>query len=104
MLTYCPISYVRLLKSPALYYVSADYQEDDPSLIQKRLWWCRRCSCTVIHVNTTQLGHQRNIFTSHLQRFSPELHTWCLYSAIKAFTVRSVVYWGKWFAPLSLMA
>lgn len=28
--------YVRLLKSPALYYVSADYQEDDPSLVQKR--------------------------------------------------------------------
>ncbi|KAF8466489.1 Sec63-domain-containing protein [Russula ochroleuca] len=28
--------YVRMLKSPALYYVSADYQEDDPSLIQKR--------------------------------------------------------------------
>lgn len=25
-----------MLKSPALYYVSADYQEDDPSLIQKR--------------------------------------------------------------------
>ena len=36
MLTFHPISYVRLLKSPALYYVSADYQEDDPSLIQKR--------------------------------------------------------------------
>ena len=31
------ISYVRLLKSPALYYVSADYREDDSSLIQKRL-------------------------------------------------------------------
>ncbi|KAI0280130.1 Sec63-domain-containing protein [Russula aff. rugulosa BPL654] len=28
--------YVRILKSPALYYVSADYQDDDPSLIQKR--------------------------------------------------------------------
>jgi len=27
---------VRVLKSPALYYVSADYQEDDPSLVQKR--------------------------------------------------------------------
>ena len=25
-----------MLKSPALYYVSADYQEDDRSLIQKR--------------------------------------------------------------------
>ncbi|KAH9979649.1 putative RNA helicase [Russula compacta] len=28
--------YVRMLKSPALYSVSADYQEDDPGLIQKR--------------------------------------------------------------------
>lgn len=36
MLTYHLISYVRILKSPALYYVSADYQDDDPSLIQKR--------------------------------------------------------------------
>lgn len=31
-----PVSYVRILKSPALYYVSADYQEDDPSFVQKR--------------------------------------------------------------------
>lgn len=30
------LSYVRMLKSPALYYVSADYQGDDPSLVQKR--------------------------------------------------------------------
>ena len=36
VLTYHLNSYVRMLKSPALYYVSADYQEDDPSLIQKR--------------------------------------------------------------------
>ncbi|KAI9460719.1 Sec63-domain-containing protein [Russula earlei] len=28
--------YVRMLKSPALYGVSADYQEDDPGLVQKR--------------------------------------------------------------------
>ena len=35
MLTYY-ISFARLLKLPALYYVSADYQEDHPSLIQKR--------------------------------------------------------------------
>ncbi|KAI9444012.1 Sec63-domain-containing protein [Lactarius indigo] len=28
--------YVRMLKSPALYGVSADYQDDDPGLIQKR--------------------------------------------------------------------
>ncbi|KAI0302834.1 Sec63-domain-containing protein [Multifurca ochricompacta] len=28
--------YVRMLKSPALYSVSADYQEDDPGLLQKR--------------------------------------------------------------------
>ena len=36
MLTYCLISYIRWLKPPALYYISTDYQEDDPSLIQKR--------------------------------------------------------------------
>ncbi|KAF8270130.1 putative RNA helicase [Lactarius quietus] len=28
--------YVRMLKSPALYSVTADYQEDDPGLVQKR--------------------------------------------------------------------
>ncbi|KAI0088962.1 Sec63-domain-containing protein [Irpex rosettiformis] len=28
--------YVRMLKDPALYSVGADYQEDDPSLVQKR--------------------------------------------------------------------
>jgi hypothetical protein len=83
MLTYWLISYVRLLKSPAFYYVSADYREDDPSLIQKRLWWCHRCSCTMIHVNNTQSGHQTNFITSHFQRFSPELHTRRLYSAVK---------------------
>jgi pre-mRNA-splicing helicase BRR2 len=36
VLTYHLVSYVRVLKSPALYYVSADYQEDDPSFVQKR--------------------------------------------------------------------
>lgn len=36
MLTYILVSYVRMLKSPALYGVNADYQEDDPGLIQKR--------------------------------------------------------------------
>jgi pre-mRNA-splicing helicase BRR2 len=36
VLTYHLGSYVRILKSPALYYVSADYQDDDPSLVQKR--------------------------------------------------------------------
>lgn len=35
-LTYRFVSYVRVLKSPALYSVSADYQEDDPGLVQKR--------------------------------------------------------------------
>ena len=29
-------SYVRMLKDPALYSIGADYQEDDPSLVQKR--------------------------------------------------------------------
>ena len=29
-------SYVRMLKDPVLYSVGADYQEDDPSLVQKR--------------------------------------------------------------------
>jgi replicative superfamily II helicase len=34
---YAPLSrYVRMLKSPALYGVGADYQEDDLGLIQKR--------------------------------------------------------------------
>ena len=36
VLIYLFVSYVRLLKSPALYGVGADYQEDDPGLIQKR--------------------------------------------------------------------
>ena len=36
VLTYHLVSYVRLLKEPALYYVSADYEEGDPSLVQKR--------------------------------------------------------------------
>jgi pre-mRNA-splicing helicase BRR2 len=36
VLTYRSTSYVRLLKSPALYSVSADYQDDDPGLVQKR--------------------------------------------------------------------
>ena len=35
MLTCWLISYVRLLRPPALYYISTDYYEDDFSLIQK---------------------------------------------------------------------
>jgi pre-mRNA-splicing helicase BRR2 len=36
ILTHPLVSYVRMLKSPALYSVNADYQEDDPGLVQKR--------------------------------------------------------------------
>jgi pre-mRNA-splicing helicase BRR2 len=35
MLTFHLITYVLSLKLPALYYDSADYQEDDPSHIRK---------------------------------------------------------------------
>lgn len=35
MLTYS-LRYVRMLKDPVLYSVGIDYQEDDPTLIQKR--------------------------------------------------------------------
>jgi replicative superfamily II helicase len=36
VLTYRSASYIRMLKSPTLYSVSADYQDDDPGLVQKR--------------------------------------------------------------------
>ena len=65
MLTY-HISFVCSLKLPALSYVSADYQEDHPSLIQKR--------ANIIHSVAVQLEKCNFVFMKY-ERASGRFHS-----------------------------